>query len=149
MARLFKNSITGKDISQPKPTKNEVFFKGGVMVTETDLKGIITYTNKKYREFTGYSKEELIGLPHAISRHPDMPKKVYENMWSSLKSGKEWEGLFKNLTADGSFYYIEVMIQHKKDSSGKTIGYSAVRKIAKKLLIEEMLPKYKDFKDKE
>ncbi|MGC9351941.1 MAG: PAS domain S-box protein, partial [Sulfurovum sp.] len=77
MGRTIKNTKTGKEITKPDPIDEEVPFDGGVMITETDTSGIITYANRKFRELTGYTKEELIGSPHNINRHPDMPKAAF------------------------------------------------------------------------
>ena len=70
MGKTIINTITGKEIVKPDPIDEEVPFTGGVMITETDTRGIITYANRKFRELTGYTKEELIGSPHSINRHP-------------------------------------------------------------------------------
>jgi PAS domain-containing protein len=78
MGRKIKNIITGKEITKPDPVDEEVKFDGGVMITETDPSGIITYANREFREMTGYSKEELIGSPHNINCHPDMPKAAFK-----------------------------------------------------------------------
>jgi len=91
------NSLTGAKIVKPEPINEEVPFDGGVMITETDTSGIITYANRKFREMTGYSKEELIGSPHSINRHPDMPKAAFKTMWETIKRGDMWEGYVKNM----------------------------------------------------
>lgn len=77
MGQMIKNIITGKQIEKPEPIDIQIPFDGRVMITETDTAGIITYANRKFIEMIGYTKEELIGSPHNINRHPDMPKSVY------------------------------------------------------------------------
>ena len=100
MGQIVKNIITGKKIKKPDPVDSGVPFDGGVMITETDKAGIITYANRKFREMTGYTKEELIGSPHNINRHPDMPKAGFQGMWDTIKSGEYWEGYVKNMRKD-------------------------------------------------
>lgn len=149
MGQIIKNIITGNEIEKPNPIDLEVKFDGGVMITETDTAGIITYANRKFRELTGYTKEELIGSPHNINRHPDMPKVAFKGMWETIKSGEYWEGYVKNMTATGSYYLVVVWIKPKFDNDGNIIGYIAGRKIPDKRQMSEALELYKTLKEKE
>ena len=149
MAKTIKNIITGKEIIKPEPIDEEVPFDGGVMITETDKAGIITYANRKFRELTGYTKEELIGVPHSINRHPDMPKAAFKGMWETIKGGHYWEGLVKNITSEGKYYNVLVWIKPKFDDNGEIIGYIAGRKIPDRDLMERALAQYKEMKAKE
>jgi PAS domain S-box-containing protein len=144
MGRTIKNIITGKQITKPEPIDEEVPFDGGVMITETDTAGIITYANRKFRELTGYTKEELIGAPHNINRHPDMPKIAFQGMWEIIKSGEYWEGYVKNMTKEGKYYLVSVWIKPKIDDEGNIIGYIAGRKIPDKAKMAQALATYKD-----
>jgi len=126
---IIENTITNEKIFKCVPIDEEVFFDGGMMITETDTKGIITYANRKFRGMTGFSKEELIGSPHSINRHPDMPKGAFKGMWKIISSNKKWRGYVKNLRKDGKFYWVLVYIQPKLDENGKIIGFIAARKI--------------------
>ena len=146
MGQIIKNIITGNEIKKPDPIDVEVPFDGGVMITETDKAGIITYANRKFRELTGYTKEELIGSPHNINRHPDMPKAAFKGMWETIKGGNYWEGFVKNLTAEGKYYHVVVWIKPKLDENGEIIGYIAGRKIPDKDLMERALAQYKVMK---
>ena len=146
MATFIKNSITGQEIPKPDPIDEEVIFDGGVMITETDKAGIITYANRKFREMTGYTKEELIGSPHNINRHPDMPKAAFKSLWETIKSGNYWEGFVKNITAEGKYYLVVVWIKPKLDENGEITGYIAGRKIPDKDLISRSLAQYKIMK---
>jgi len=143
MSKVTKNIITGQEIQRPIPINEELIFDGGVMITETDKAGIITYANRKFREMTGYTKEELIGSPHNINRHPDMPKKAFEGMWETIKGGNYWEGFVKNMTAEGRYYLVVVWIKPKLDDNGKIIGYIAGRKVPDKDLMQRALDQYK------
>ncbi len=146
MGQIIKNMITGKTITKPEPIDVEVPFDGGVMITETDTAGIITYANRKFRELTGYTKEELIGSPHSINRHPDMPKVAFEGMWQTIKGGNYWEGLVKNMTSEGKYYLVEVWIKPKFDENNKIVGYIAGRKIPDRDRMNAALEQYKEMK---
>ena len=146
MGTTIKNIITGKVITKPDPIDEEVPFDGGVMITETDTAGIITYANRKFRELTGYSKEELIGVPHNINRHPDMPKAAFKGLWDTIKAGNYWEGLVKNMNADGKYYLVVVWIKPKFDDEGNITGYIAGRKIPNKDSMNTALKLYKEMK---
>ncbi len=143
MEKIIKNIITGNEIKKPNPIDEEVPFDGGVMITETDVNSIITYANRKFREMTGYTKEELIGSPHNINRHPDMPKAAFKGMWETIQSGNYWEGFVKNLRKDGKYYFVLVWIKPKLDGNGEIIGYIAGRKIPNKDLMQRALDQYK------
>ncbi len=149
MGRTIKNIITGKEITKPDPVDEEVPFDGGVMITEADPAGIITYANRKFREMTGYTKEELIGSPHNINRHPDMPKAAFKGMWETIKQGNYWEGYIKNMTAEGKYYLVVVWIKPKFDENGEIIGYIAGRKIPDRDAMERALAQYKTMKAQE
>jgi len=146
MGRTIKNIITGKEIIKPNPVDEEVLFDGGVMITETDTAGVITYANRKFREMTGYSKEELIGSPHSINRHPDMPKAAFAGMWETIKGGNYWEGYVKNMTNEGKYYLVVVWIKPKFDEKGNIVGYIAGRKVPDKDVMNRMLIQYREMK---
>jgi PAS domain S-box-containing protein len=144
MGKTIKNIITGKLINKPDPVDIEIPFDGGVMITETDTAGIITYANRKFRQMTGYSKEELIGSPHSINRHPDMPKVAFKGMWDVIKGGNYWEGLVKNMNNEGKYYLVEVWIKPKFDENNNIIGYIAGRKIPDRDRMNAALEQYKE-----
>jgi len=146
MNKIVKNLITGKEIAKPVPIDEEVKFDGGVMITETDPMGIITYANRKFREMTGYTKEELIGSPHHINRHPDMPRAAFRQMWETIKSKKYWEGYVQNLCSDGRYYRVLVWIKPKVDEEGNVIGYIAGRKMPDPDLLSRAFRQYEEMK---
>ncbi|MFP4487565.1 MAG: EAL domain-containing protein [Campylobacterales bacterium] len=98
------------------------------LVTKTDLKGNITYANELFCTTSGYKKEEVIGKPHNIVRHPDMPKKVFEDMWSTIKKGSTWRGVIKNRTSDGGFYFADSVITPICDMDKNIKGYISIRR---------------------
>lgn len=147
--KKIKNIKTGKEIIRQDPVDIEVPFDGGVMITETDPAGIITYANRKFREMTGYTREELIGSPHNINRHPDMPKAAFKQMWDTIKKGEYWEGYVKNIRKDGRYYWVIVWIKPKFDENGEIIGYIAGRKVPDRNMVKRMEEKYRKMKEEE
>jgi len=147
--KKIKNLITGQIIEKADPVDKEVLFDGGVMITETDTAGIITYANRKFREMTGFTKEELIGSPHNINRHPDMPSVAFETMWETIKNGEYWEGYVKNMRKDGKYYWVIVWIKPKFDENGNIVGYIAGRKVPDRNMIKKMEEQYKKMKEQE
>ncbi len=136
-------------IKRPEPIDEEVVFDGRSLITETDLKGVITFVNRKFVEMTGYSKQEAIGESHNILRHPDMPKAGFAGMWKLIKEGKVWDGYVKNLRKDGKYYWVDVHIVPKKDENGVIIGYIASRKVTNPKQLENTIIQYKKLRDAE
>jgi len=127
----------------------EYLFQGRVIISETDLKGVITYANRKFCEISGYSKEELIGQPHNIIRHPDMPKEAFAKIWATIQGGQIWHGLVKNLRKDGQYYWVETEILPSKDTDGNITGYVAARKAASRKDVQETSDMYQKMKENE
>ncbi|MCF6201000.1 MAG: PAS domain S-box protein [Hydrogenimonas sp.] len=128
-------------MKRPNPIDEEFTFVDGIIISETDLNGIITYANRKFIEISGYTKEELIGQPHSIIRHPDMPKAAFKEMWDTIQADKEWTGLVKNLRKDGRYYWVQTFIKPVyKD--GEKVGYIAARHPAKRIDIESIVHTY-------
>jgi len=136
-------------MTRPEPIDEEVIFDGRSLITETDLKGVITFVNRKFVEMTGYSKQEAIGQSHNILRHPDMPKAGFEGMWKLIKEGKVWDGYVKNLRKDGKYYWVDVHIVPKKDENGVIIGYIASRKVTDPKRLQNTIIQYKKLRDAE
>ena len=149
-ATLLPNCQIKKEdtMNRPDTIDEEYIFKQGLIVSSTDLKGIITYANRKFCEISGYHKDELVGKNHNIVRHPDMPKIAFEEVWDTIKSGKEWTGIVKNLRKDGRHYWIYSHIGPiiAEDS---IYEYTAARRPASSTEVEEIIPLYKDLIKKE
>jgi len=126
--------------------ENEIMFDGSTLISETDTSGIITYVNRKFCEVMGYSKDELIGKPHNIIRHPDMPTLAFQELWNRINQGKRWSGYIKNLHKDGRFSWVIADIISVYNNEGKRTGYIATRRVPGKNLIE-IKKQYKKFKD--
>lgn len=129
-------------MAKPIPMDVEVKFEGGNMITETDLNGKIIYVNRLFIQMSGYEKEELIGKPHSMIRHPDMPRCCFSVMWETVKRGESWEGYVKNLRKDGAYYWVIVLVTPKYDERNELCGYVAVRKPPGELTLEEIKVKY-------
>ncbi len=97
------------------------------IVSKTDLKGNITYVNDMFCRIAKYTREELIGKPHNILRHEDMPAWAFEDLWKTISSGKIWKGQVKNKCKDGSHYWVQATISPVLGDNGKPIEYMAVR----------------------
>lgn len=110
-------------------TNNEVLMKTGtILVTRTDLKGIITFANDAFVDISGYSRDELLGENHNIVRHPDMPSAVFEEMWKTLKKGNPWHRLIKNRTKSGDFYWVSANIMPVFENA-QVVSYMSVRHV--------------------
>ncbi len=129
-------SIITKDFNKlSKTLKDNISFLNsyksvmdeGSIVTKSDLKGNITYANDNFFKVTGYSKNETIGSPHSIVRDPDVSPKVFAKLWKTIQSKKVWKGILKNRKKDGSFYWVDIVIQPILNSKDEIIEYIAVR----------------------
>ncbi len=99
-----------------------------LLVSKTDKNGIITYANDHFARCSGYSPEELVGRPHNIVRHPDMPAKTFKKMWKTILAKKPWQGIIKNLNKQGKSYYVDATIYPILDSNGEILEFIALRK---------------------
>ncbi|WP_415396717.1 PAS domain-containing protein [Sulfurimonas sp. CS5] len=119
------------------PVNEEYIFEGSILISQTDLNGLITFTNRKFCEVSGYKVNELIGSNHNIIRHPDMPKAAFTKMWSTIKGGQAWNGLIKNLRKDGLFYWVDTEIIPVYNDNEELTGYIAAKKVASRKDIKE------------
>ncbi|WP_072679945.1 PAS domain-containing protein [Arcobacter sp. LA11] len=122
--------------------------KNELIVSRTDLKGTITYANETFASISGYEVDELIGKTHNCVRHPDMPKAVFKELWSSLETKGRWSGFVKNIRKDFGFYwvYAEVSGVYKDD---QLVEYKSIRtpiSFNDKMYYQE---KYDEMKNKE
>lgn len=129
-------------MKRPDALDEEYFFEGGKIVSETDEAGVITYANRQFCAISGYSLNELIGKPHNIVRHPDMPKSVFAQMWSDLSAGKEWQGYVKNLRKDGLYYWVDTHVSPIFDSNRRVTGYIAARGLPERKNIPQVVEHY-------
>ena len=121
-----------------------------MVISTTDMQGNITYANDLFCTLTGFAREELIGQPHSIVRHPDVPKAVYKDMWDTIKAGKTWTGIVPNLGKGGVLYVVDTTVQPLFDADGNITSYISIRRVVNDLmqnydLVEFSKEKFDDF----
>ena len=107
-------------------SKEVILEQNTIIVSETNKDGVITFANEDFCKIAAYSLEELIGSPHNIVRHKDMPSWAFEDLWKTIKSGNIWKGIVKNYTKDGIFYWVNATAFASKTKDGE-IKYISVR----------------------
>ncbi len=105
-----------------------------LVVSKTDLKGNITYANDLFCKLTGYSREELIGEPHSLVRHKDIPKAVYKDMWDTIQKEDIWTGIIPNVGKGGALYVVDTTVQPIFDNGGNITEYISVRRVINDLM---------------
>jgi aerotaxis receptor len=103
--------------------------KDAFLVSETDLKGIIRFANEDFCKIAGYTLDELLGQPHSMVRHKDMPKKAFKSLWDTVQKGETWTGYVKNATKSGGYYWVFATVYPFESCDG-TKGYLSCRKRA-------------------
>ena len=130
-------------------TQKEVMLKDDeFIVSKTDLKGQITFINKTFIDISGFTEAELIGQPHNIVRHPDMPVEAFADMWKALKEGRPWTGMVKNRCKNGDHYWVvanATPIFH----NGQPVGYMSVRSKPSHEQVQAAENAYRKFRDKQ
>jgi PAS domain S-box-containing protein len=116
-----------------------------MIVSETDVKGNIIFANRDFCKIAGYSIEELVGKPHNIVRHPDMPKAAFADLWKTIQAGNIWNGIVKNKTKNGGYYWVNATAYVSKDEKGK-LRYVSVRIKPTEQEIEDAINLYKTLK---
>ena len=101
--------------------------EGKLIVSRTDPQGVITHANPAFVEMSGYTHEELIGQPHHILRHPDMPAAAFSDLWQTIGRGEAWHGYVKNLRKDGAHYWVYATVVANV-RQGQVVGYTSVRR---------------------
>lgn len=114
---------------------------GKLIISRTDLNGVLTHVNDAFVEISGYTEDELIGKPQHILRHPDMPKEAYADLWATVKAGNKWHGYVKNLCKDGSHYWVYATVVPNV-RRGETVGYTSVRRKPSRTKIEAATKQY-------
>ncbi len=122
------------DLETPYP-------EGRLIVSCTDPNGIITQCNQSFVEMSGYTREELIGMPHCILRHPDMPPAAYKDLWGTVQRGEKWQGFVKNLRKDGGYYWVKATVVPNV-RQGKLVGFTSVRRKPSRRKVEECIALY-------
>ncbi len=122
------------------PTQREVTFRPEeIIVSKTDLKGRITYANRTFSQIAGFTRAELMGAPHSIIRHPDMPRCVFKLLWDRLGEGHEVFAYVKNMTKTGDFYWVFAHVTPSYDAGGRVVGYHSNRRVPDRRVIKEVM----------
>lgn len=118
------------------------FPEGKLIVSRTDPQGIITHANQAFVEMSGFDITELIGAPHYILRHPDMPAVAFAGLWTDIAQGKKWSGYVKNLRKDGRYYWVyATVVSNVRD--GVVVGYTSVRRKPSRTKVNEAIALYR------
>jgi len=126
------------------PLNNEKKMKDNdFIVSKTNQKGIITYCNEVFMQMAGYTEDELLKKNHNIIRHPDMPKVAFKLAWDLISSGQEFFGFVKNMSKDGSYYWVFANITPDYDAQNKIIGYTSIRRKPNQSAVDTVIPIYK------
>jgi len=120
-----------------------------LICSKTDLKGHITYANEALCRISGFTERELIGSPHNIMRHPDMPRVAYAWCWDVLGSGRNWQGLVKNRCKNGDHYWVDANVSPQIGRDGGVIGYMSTRRKPSRAQIDEAEALYAELRQVE
>ncbi|QDX82182.1 chemotaxis protein [Denitratisoma sp. DHT3] len=112
--------------NQPVTNIETILPDGEFIYSRTDLKGVIVEANEAFAAISNYSREEMLGQPHNMVRHPDMPREAFADLWADLKAGRPWRGLIKNRRNDGGFYWVVANASPVREH-GRVVGYQSVR----------------------
>lgn len=124
-------------------TQDELRFDDSLfIVSKTDLKGNITYANDLFIDISGYSEKELIGAPHNILRHKDMPRAIFKLLWDRIQAGQEIFAYVKNRAKSGKFYWVHAYVTPAFDTNDKIVGYHSVRRSPNPQAIAVIEPLY-------
>ncbi|RVT45543.1 PAS domain S-box protein [Rheinheimera sediminis] len=130
----------------PVTEKERTFPKEQQLISSTDIKGTILHCNDAFVSISGFSKEELVGKPHNIVRHPDMPEAAFKTMWDYLQQGKPWMGLVKNRCKNGDHYWVNAYVTPVTEH-GRIVGYESVRTVPTRAQVAHAEQLYKAIKD--
>lgn len=133
-----KRKIYVVDDEEPYP-------KGHLIISVTNPQGIITQANSEFIEMSGYDRDEIIGMPHCILRHPDLPSAIFKDMWEHILSDRVWYGYVKNLRKDGRHYWVNAVV-NPTYRKGELQAVTSVRRIPSREKVEEAIVKYKQMK---
>ncbi len=120
------------------PTKVELFFTD-LIVSKTDVKGRITYANQEFCRISGYSEAELMGAPHSILRHPDMPRAVFKLLWDTILAGQEIFAYVKNMAKSGDFYWVFAHVTPSFGPDRQIVGFHSNRRVPDRKAIETVI----------
>jgi PAS domain S-box-containing protein len=126
-----------------QPTGIERYFdEDEIIVSKTDSKGIITYVNDVFIRVAGYKESDLIGSPHSMIRHPDMPRAIFKLLWDTVQKREELFAYVFNMTASGDHYWVLAHVTPTFGPSGEVLGYHSNRRVPSRTAVAQMKPLY-------
>lgn len=132
-------------ISSPLTDQEIGFEPDEIIVSKTDTTGRITYANGVFVRVSGYTRPELMGAPHSILRHPDMPRCIFKLLWSRLGAGQEIFAYVKNRTKSGAYYWAFAHATPNFDKAGQITGYHSSRRVPERRIVRDIIsPLYAD-----
>lgn len=136
---------TGKIARSVTPTGVERHMgEDDIIVSKTDRTGRLLYCNSFFMEISGFTEEELLGSPHSIIRHPDMPRAVFKLLWETISQGKDLFAYVVNLSKNGDHYWVFAHVSPSYDESNNIIGYHSMRRKAYPSALERIRPVYEE-----
>lgn len=136
-----KAQLTGREVAM-NPDE--------IIVTKTDLSGKITYGNRTFFKFAGYSEKDCLGTQHNIVRHPEMPRCVFDIAWDTIKSGQEIFAYVNNRSRNGDNYWVLAHMTPSRDGAGNIIGYHSNRRAPEPRIVKDIIvPLYRELLDVE
>jgi len=135
--------------SQIQPTGVERFFgEDEIIVSKTDLKGRITYCNDVCRNIAGYKNHEIVGQPHSILRHPDMPRSVFKLLWDTISAKREIFAYVINIAKNGDHYWVFAHVTPSINAAGEITGYHSNRRVPNRSIVDNaIIPLYRSLLD--
>ncbi len=132
-------------------TGSERFFgDNDIIVSKTDLKGRVIYGNRIFLNIAGYTEKEIIGQPHSIIRHPDMPRCVFKLLWDTIQTGQEIFAYVINRASNGDHYWVYAHVTPSFDKNGSIISYHSSRRVPNRDIVDNtIIPLYRQLLDKE
>jgi PAS domain S-box-containing protein len=124
------------------------FAQDSYILSETDSRGLILYANDLFCEIAGYKLEELIGQPHNIVRHPDMPRIAFKGLWDDIQTKGFWTGIVKNQRKDGGYYWVDATALRKIHGDG-TVTYLSIRRVPNRAHVKSCVALYSKLKSAE
>lgn len=123
------------------------FDKDEVIVSKTDLRGRITYANRVFQRVAGYTETDLMGAPHSVVRHPDMPRCVFKLLWDTLAAGEEIFAYVLNRARNGDHYWVFAHVTPSYDAAGAVVGYHSSRRVPDRAAVDKVIPLYRTLLD--
>ncbi len=128
-----------------EPTMTErTFGEDEIIVSKTDPTGRITYANDVFLTVAGYAENEIMGQPHSIVRHPDMPRSVFKLLWDTIETRKEIFAYVKNMAKNGDYYWVFAHVTASVDAAGNIVGYHSNRRVPTREALGKVEPLYRD-----